>query len=76
MVNLCKKNIFTHMVKMGGCSGCLRSDRVYSARRLRLRDNLPPPAKARPRGAGAAVRLRSTHMVAGMTKARGRMMSI
>jgi len=57
MVNLCKKNIFTHMVKMGGCSGCLRSDRVYSARRLRLRDNLPPPAKAEFSGAGAGTRL-------------------
>jgi len=50
---------------MSGPSGCLRSDRVYSARRLRLRDNLRLPAKARARGAGAAVGLRSTHMVAG-----------
>jgi hypothetical protein len=27
-------------------SGCFQPDRVYSARRLRHRDNLPPPVKA------------------------------
>jgi hypothetical protein len=32
--------------EMTGCSGCLRPDGVYSARRLRPCDNLPPPAKA------------------------------
>jgi len=32
---------------MTGWAGCLRLDGVYSSRRLRLCDNLPPPAKAK-----------------------------
>ena len=42
--------------------------RVYSARRLRHRDNLPPPAKARPSGSARAnvgARLSINQMVAG-----------
>ena len=38
---------------MSGWSSCLRPDRVYSARRLRPCNNLPPRAKAKPCGSAA-----------------------
>jgi hypothetical protein len=50
MVNARKINIYMPIdmnEELAGCSGCLRSDRAYSDRRLRPRDNLPPPAKAK-----------------------------
>jgi hypothetical protein len=48
MVNVRKINIYMPIgvaEEMTGRSGCLRSDGVYSARRLRPCDKLPPPAK-------------------------------
>jgi len=61
--------------KLSGCSGCLQSDGVYSARRLRHRDNPPPPAKAKPRGSAAPKwvhAFRSTQTVVGVTSATAR----
>jgi hypothetical protein len=52
-------------------SGCFQADGVYSARRLRHRDNLPPPAKARPGGSacvGMGARLSINQMAAGWMK--------
>src|SRR5262245_11533932 len=57
IVNLCKIDISIPVIWNGmerGSSGCFRPDRVYSPRRLRHRDNLPPLAKARPGGSACA----------------------
>jgi len=61
---------------MTGCPGCPRSDGVYSARRLRHRDNPPPPARARFSGAGPGARLSINPDGAGAVKARQRVLSI
>ena len=63
---------------MTGCPGCLRSDGVYSARRLRHRDKPPPPAKARPAAlcAEPGARLSINSDGAEVVQARQRVLSI